>query len=65
MKVEIFDKFESYLLKLDEEDKESIIMGDTNCNLLSHTFDHITETYQHIQLNRSTNENLIPLALEH
>ena len=28
-KVEIFDKFESYLLKLDQEDKESIIMGDT------------------------------------
>ena len=27
-KVEIFDKFESYLLKLDQEDKESIIMGD-------------------------------------
>ena len=34
-KVEIFDRFESYLLKLDQEDKESIIMGDTNCNLLS------------------------------
>lgn len=56
-KVEIFDKFESYPLKLDEEDKESIIMGDTNCNLLSQTFDHkaehlkfITETYQYIQL---------------
>ena len=56
-KVEIFDKFESYLLKLDQEDKESIIMGDTNCNLLSQTFDHkaehlkfITETYQYIQL---------------
>ena len=27
-KVESFDKFESYLLKLDQEDKESIIMGD-------------------------------------
>ena len=56
-KVEIFDKFESYLLKLDQEDKESIIMGDTNCNLLSQSFDHkaehlkfITETYQYIQL---------------
>ena len=56
-KVEIFDKFESYLLKLDQEDKESIIMGDTNCNLLSQTFDNkaehlkfITETYQYIQL---------------
>ena len=56
-KVEIFDKFELYLLKLDQEDKESIIMGDTNCNLLSQTFDHkgehlkfITETYQYIQL---------------
>ncbi|CAH3177290.1 unnamed protein product [Porites lobata] len=56
-KVEIFDKFESYLLKLDQVDKESIIMGDTNCNLLLQTFDHkaehlkfITETYQYIQL---------------
>ena len=56
-KVEIFDKFESYLLKLDQEDKESIIMGDTNCNLLSQSLDHkaehlkfITETYQYIQL---------------
>ena len=56
-KVEIFDKFESELLKLDQEDKESIIMGDTNCNLLSQSFDHkaehlkfITETYQYIQL---------------
>ena len=42
---------------VDQEDKESIIMGDTNCNLLSQTFDHkaehlkfITETYQYIQL---------------
>ena len=56
-KVEIFAKFESYLLKLDQEDKESIIMRDTNCNLLSQSFDHkaehlkfITETYQYIQL---------------
>ena len=46
-----------HLLKLDQEDKESIIMGDTNCNLLSHTLDHnaehlkfITETYQFIEL---------------
>ena len=35
-KVEIFVKFESYVptdhMKLDQEDKESIIMGDTNCN---------------------------------
>ena len=43
-KVEIFDKFESYLLKLDQEDKESIIMGDTNCNFLSQTFDHKADT---------------------
>ena len=56
-KVEIFDKFESYLLKLDEEDKESMIVGDTNCNLLPQTPDRnaehlkfITETYQYIQL---------------
>ena len=56
-KVEIFDKSESFLLKLDEGDKESIIVGDTNCNLLSQTFHHkaehlkfITETYQYIQL---------------
>ena len=56
-KVEIFDKFESYLLKLDEEDKESMIVGDTNCNLLPQTPDRtvehlkfITETYQDIQL---------------
>ena len=56
--VEIFDRFESYLLKLDQEDKESIIVGDTNCNLLSHTLDYkaehlkfITETYRYdIQL---------------
>ena len=51
-KVEVFDRFESYLLKLNQEYKESIIMGDTDCNLLSHTLDHdaehlnfITETY--------------------
>ena len=57
LKVEIFDRFETHLLKLDQEDKESIIMGDTNCNLLSHTLDHnaehlkfITETYQFIEL---------------
>ena len=44
-------------LKINQEDKESITMGDTNCNLLSQTFDHeaehlkfITETYQYIQL---------------
>ena len=56
-RVEIFDKFESYLLKLDEEDKESMIVGDTNCNLLPQTSDRnaellkfITETYQYIQL---------------
>ena len=56
-KVEIFDKFESYLLKLDEEDKESMIVGDTNCNVLPQTPDcnaehlkFITKTYQYIQL---------------
>ena len=56
-KVEIFEKFESYLLKLDKEDKESMIVGDTNCNLLPQTPDRntehlkfITETYQYIQL---------------
>ena len=42
-KVEIVDKFESYLLKLDQEDKESIIMGGTNYNLLLQTFDHKAE----------------------
>ena len=75
-KVEIFDKFESYLLKLDQEDKESIIMGDTNCNLLSQTFDHkaehlkfITETYQYIQLidqpTRFTSSKGHALSLSH
>ena len=57
VEVEIFEKFESYLLKLDKEDKESMIVGDTNCNLLPQTPDRntehlkfITETYQYIQL---------------
>ena len=60
-KVEIFGKSESYLLKLDEGDKEGIIMGDTNCNLLSQTFDHKAEHLKFItdiySINRSTNEN--------
>ena len=39
----ICDKFESYLLKHDEEDKESMSVRDTNCNLLPQTPDRNAE----------------------
>ena len=33
--IELFDKFENYLQKADDENQELIITGDLNCNLLA------------------------------
>ena len=56
-KIEILEKFETCLLNLDKEEKESIVLGDFNCNLLSKSPDQNTdylnflvEAYQYVQL---------------
>ena len=55
--IELLDFFEIFLQKVDSEDKESILVGDINCNLatgcetsLSRHIQFLYDTYQYSQL---------------
>ena len=54
--VEMFDKIDGLLCKLESENKESIIAGDMNCNLMKEGdndakhFKHIYNSFGHTQL---------------
>lgn len=59
-KIELFQKFEKFLKLIDNEDKDIIITGDLNCNLIEHIPNHPTsklidiidifDLQQHIQI---------------
>ena len=75
-KIELFQMFENFLKLIDNEDKDIIITGDLNCNLIDHTPNHATsklidiidifQLQQHIQNPTRTAHNscaLIDLIL--
>ena len=77
-KIELFEKFENFLKLIDNEDKDIIITGDLNCNLIEHAQNHATsklidiidifQLQQHIQTPTRTTYNsssLIDLILTH
>ena len=74
----MFEKFENFLKLIDNEDKDIIITGDLNCNLIEHAQNHATsklidiidifQLQQHIQTPTRTTYNsssLIDLILTH
>ena len=66
-KIELFEKFENFLKLIDNEDKDIIITGDLNCNLIEHAQNHATsglvdiidifQLQQHIQTPTRTTYN--------
>ena len=74
----MFKKFENFLKLIDNEDKDIIITGDLNCNLIEHAQNYATsklidiidifQLQQHIQTPTRTTYNsssLIDLTLTH
>ena len=77
-KIELFKKFENFLKLIDNEDKDIIITGDLNCNLIEHAQNYATsklidiidifQLQQHIQTPTRITYNsssLIDLILTH
>ena len=77
-KTELFQKFENFLKLIDNEDKDIIITGDLNCNLIEHAQNHATsklidiidifQLQQHIQTPTGTiynSSSLIDLIHTH
>ena len=76
-KIELFEKFENFLKLIDNEDKDIMITGDLNCNLIEHAQNHansklidiiIFQLQQHIQTPTRTTYNsssLIDLIFSH
>ena len=74
-KIKLFEIFENFLKLIDNEDKDIIITGDLNCNLIEHAQNHATsklidiidifQLQQHITPTRTTynSSSLIDLIL--
>ena len=65
-KVEIYDKIESSIAKIDSEDKECILTGDMNCSILNPGDDntrHIKRIYTSYGFKQMIKELLLTLKV--